>query len=762
MRLNLRNNFVIVLFVCILSSHHSIAGDQLITFNNTRDVRDIVSEGGVIWSATGGGLVGFDVNNESYINFNHLDGIEGTAIDMLKLDSDDNIWMVVERRNLQLFDTQKNMITQTVFSGSEISSINDIAINETGVYLATNIGIGRIKYFPDRNEWFWFEQYKKLGSFPLQEPATCVEIKNGRIWVGTAKGVASAVLSDHIPLNWTNYTTSNGLVSNNVSDIVVIEDKIYFSTDGGISIWDGTSWNKIGIPNGLKKLYNGNGTLHAVVDNGIYNWSGTTWRQVSNEHKWLSSMTIDSDEGIWAGLMQNSFSAGGISFANDTGWVEYTDDSPTCNVVYDIEITEDGTVLLVGGQKGGEWGISIWDGSNWKCWHRPISFKRIFGYSSRSVTVDLDGGYWFGAYGGGLGYIKLQSDGMLDTLIVYDHSVASGQRLIGYEAEHSDYVMAHAVEKDAHGNIWVVNRGAANGNVLVCIPRSYIQSPDTSSWFYYNRSSFNNFSNMDLIAIDGLNRKWLATTANSGSDRAVYVFDDNGTLEDKNDDRSWGPIAGLRQPQANCITWDPDGYIWIGGIDGAYYINANSANPDNEAFTGYYNTRDESVNAIAIDTEGNKWLGTNHGIIILANDLFTIVDRISTDPPYMLPDSTITTIEIDSKSGWAYVGTNNGTIGMRTPYRDYGEKIEKVAVAPNPFNPNKSRMYFTEGLANNADVRIYTPDGRLVRKLSNREAGQGWNGLTDDDRKVADGVYLLMTFNSKGQAGQGKVAVVWK
>jgi ligand-binding sensor domain-containing protein len=763
MRLNLSQHFAIVLIACIIGNIQSFAADQLMAFNNTRNVRDIVSVGNEIWCATSGGLVGFNSEDESFVNFNHLDGIEGTAIDMLTLNSDGNIWMVVERRNLQLFNTQEHMVMQTVFSGSEVSSINDVAISESGVYLATNIGIGRVKYFPELDEWFWFEQYTKLGSFPLQEPATCVAIKDGRIWVGTAMGVASAELNDHIPLTWTNYTTSNGLVSNNVFDIEIIDDNIYFSTVGGISIWIDNSWNKIGVPSGLKKLYNGNGILHAVAYQGIFNWNGITWRRISSEHKWLSSMTIDDDSSVWAGLKQNDFSAGGIAVANDTGWVEYTDDSPISNVTRDIEISGNGVVLLVGGiGTGGDYGISIWNGSNWRCWHRPISNKRIFGYPHRSLAVDFDGGFWFGTHGGGLGYIKLQSDGMLDTLILYDHSVASGQRLIGYDYGDNVYnVLAPAVEKDAQGNIWVVNRGAANGNVLVCIPRSYIQSPDTSSWRYYNHSNFGNFTDMDLLAIDGMNRKWLASTATSGL-RGVYVFDDNGTLDDKNDDRSWGPISGLKQPQANCIKWDPDGYIWIGAIDGAYYINANSVNPGNEAFSAYYNTRDESVNAIEIDVEGNKWLGTNHGILLVGRDLFTIVERISTDPPYMLPDSTITTIEIDSQSGWAYVGTTNGAIGMRTPYRDYGEKIEDVSVVPNPFNPNLSLMYFTEGLANNADVRIYTPDGRLVRKLSNREAGQGWDGLNDDGRKVADGVYLLMTYNSKGQAGQGKVAVVWK
>jgi hypothetical protein len=184
---------------------------------------------------------------------------------------------------------------------------------------------------------------------------------------------------------------------------------------------------------------------------------------------------------------------------------------------------------------------------------------------------------------------------------------------------------------------------------------------------------------------------------------------------------------------------------------------------DGRGFTQFYFARDEPINAIAIDSEGNKWLGTNHGIMIVAPDMFTVTERITAEPPYYLPDSVITAIEIDPHEGWAYIGTNNGTVAMRTPYRDYGEEISAVTFEPNPFNPNRGRMFFTGStLAAGGSIRIYTPDGRLVRTLNRVEAGLGWNGFDDKGNRVASGVYLILAYNGKNQSAQGKVAVVWE
>ncbi len=727
-------------------------------------VRDIVYSNGTIWCATTGGLAGFDPSTEYFDSYTFLDGLEGIGLNGLTLDSTGGIWIVLERRLLQRFDPLNRRVTHTVSGVREVNSINGMTIDQRGIFLATNVGVARIKYFPEQDEWFWFERFTRLGDFPDQEAVTTVVTAGDYIWAGTAMGIARGDLNAPAPLTWVNFTTDDGLPGNEIRDIAVYQDLVYTATNGGISGWDGSNWTTVSNNLTVSRLIVQNDELYAVTGDGLLVFERSAWNLVGAPITSITSTAKDDEGNIWIGLESNNRSSGGVSALTDGNWLPpFLPDSPTANKAKDFAFTAGGCLLMVGGRTPGEFGLNRWNDAAWDYWARPAMPQRAFGYPSLSVTVDFDGGVWLGTFGGGVANFRFRDDASLDTILFYDDSEETGARL-AHNSRYSSMVITSATAVDEAGNVWVVNRGAGDGNVLVCIPHDFIRDrdPDTE-WHYFHRSRFNNFAEFDIIAIDGVGRKWLATTATSEVNRGVYVLDDNGTLDDSTDDQSWGPVPGLNQPQANCLAWDDAGYIWVGTIDGAYYIFTDTRNLEGQGFTQFYYARDEPINAIAIDPAGNKWLGTNHGVMIVAPDMFTVTERISAAAPYFLPDSVITALAVDPRDGWAYIGTNNGTVAMRTPYRDYGESIRAVTIEPNPFNPNRSRMYFTgSSLAGGASARIYTPDGRMVRKLSHLEAGYGWDGLDENGRKVASGIYLILTYNSNNQAGQGKVAVIWR
>ena len=65
---------------------------------------------------------------------------------------------------------------------------------------------------------------------------------------------------------------------------------------------------------------------------------------------------------------------------------------------------------------------------------------------------------------------------------------------------------------------------------------------------------------------------------------------------------------------------------------------------------------------------------------------------------------------------------------------------------PNPFSP-ETRIAFDLPQACEVELAIYSPDGRLVRRLITGERAAGrqtvrWDGLNDAGRKVAGGVYF--------------------
>ncbi len=168
-----------VLLAVFISIGSDVTASQWRSLNNMHDVYDIVFSEGGIWCATGGGFVGFSPDEKSFETYTYIEGIAGTKLNRLAVDDAGGIWMVIENHNMQRFDPEGKRITHSVFS-NEINAINDIAIDTRGIYLATNMGVGRLKYFPDPDDWHWFERFTRLDSssdFPDNIPATSVVIQ---------------------------------------------------------------------------------------------------------------------------------------------------------------------------------------------------------------------------------------------------------------------------------------------------------------------------------------------------------------------------------------------------------------------------------------------------------------------------------------------------------------------------------------------------------------------------------------------------------
>jgi hypothetical protein len=462
------------------------------------------------------------------------------------------------------------------------------------------------------------------------------------------------------------------------------------------------------------------------------------------------------------GRARDGYGPGGIAELIDTTWISHFPSGPASNYLLDAHFSADGAAWFVGGKGPMELGLSRYYNGDWQRWVNPEQTGSLFESPTRTLTADRNGDLWIGSYGGGVGWFR--SDG---TVRLFDADTSTGAHLQAYHPTARNATLAPAVESDSYGNIWVVNRGALNGNILACIPAEFIDHPDSDEpWYYFHRTNFRAFSDFDLIAVDGRGRKWIASTANNASasgEQGVYVLEDGGTIPDSTDDRIWGPIAGLPSPEVLSLKWDPAGYIWAGSTKGAYYVTATNYDLSQSQFTQIYNMRDVPVLSIDIDAMGNKWFGSEFGVSVISSDMFSILRRISTNPPDQLPDERVQMVAVDPHSGRAYIGTSYGTMAIRTPYQDYGETIDQVTFEPNPFDPRKGRLVFTgSSLASGAGARIFTPDGRLIRKLSHDEAAMGWDGRDDSGTDVADGVYLILTHSGSGQAGQGKVAVLRK
>lgn len=743
----------------------AIAQDRWGYIADYRDVRGLHYQDNAIWAATSGGLAVLNLDDLTFDKFSIQDGLAGTGIYSMTSDDQGGLWLAFEDGSIRKYQIGEG-VTQRLYafdSDNPITRVYQMDINPHGLFLATNQGIARIVYTEEFDRWVWFEEYTLLGDFPTNQPVNAIKVVGDYIWAGTDIGIARGDLNTPSPLRWQNYTIDDGLAGNEVIDFDVYDDQLLAVTTAGISSWKNNIWQVFSSTSDAKSVVVVRDSLRAIRSQGVYTWNGEGWDINIPLRNHIRSVVWDDENRVWLGMKFDKIASyrGGIETVVDGEFIEYIPNGAGTRYALEFSFTDKGEVLMVGGYDYGHYGLSLWNGNRWEVWTAPDYRESIFNRQTRSVEVDLDMGIWVGSWGGGLAHYN--SDKSIDR---YGYDEESGFRLVGFnDNSQITTVLIPDIKTDSKGNVWVLNRGAFNTRILICIPRSFVQNPDPDEdWVYFQLDVFNRYPHFDRIAIDDQDRIWIASTSVETSEfQGIYSLNYNGTLDDFSDDQFIGPYIGLNSPQMLDLSWDSAGYIWAGSIDGAYYLNTNVQEISNQSFIPLYPLRDHQVNSISIDPTGNKWFATTLGVKIVAPDLFTLKRTLTVDLPDRLPSMNVSAVGINPATGIAYIGTDKGIVTLDTPHRDYGVEIESISIEPNPFNPNEGRMLFTgSSLADLAKAGIYTPDGRLVRRLNHEEAAFGWDGLTDNGHKVASGIYIIVAHTEAGESERGKVAVIWK
>ena len=94
---------------------------------------------------------------------------------------------------------------------------------------------------------------------------------DGTQWLGTDKGIARHLGYNTLD-NWTIFDTGDGLAGNMVNTINSDSNgKLYFGTDNGLSVLDGTKWTTFRVNDGLVS----NNVLSISIDKNNTVWLGT-------------------------------------------------------------------------------------------------------------------------------------------------------------------------------------------------------------------------------------------------------------------------------------------------------------------------------------------------------------------------------------------------------------------------------------------------------------------------------------------------------
>jgi len=326
---------------------------------------------------------------------------------------------------------------------------------------------------------------------------------------------------------------------------------------------------------------------------------------------------------------------------------------------------------------------------------------------------------------------------------IYDASNSSLQ----YSTKQPDRLIIAGMMYDQDNNLWIVNSSASD---LISVLWN------NNTWNSFNLGATASGIDAGAIAIDHSGQKWILQR-----DHTLLVFNEKNTNGNTTKRLTGNTGNGALPGQyVQSMAVDQEGEMWIGTDEGI----AVCYNPEN-VFTGnnfdaqrivvktgndYGNLLEsESITAIAVNGDNQKWIGTDRaGVFLMSSDGQEQIYHFTEENSPLLSNS-ITSIAMDDK-GNVYFGTAKGIIS----YKDYTippkAVNDSVYVYPNPVRQTYDGLIAITNLVKDSDVKITDINGVLVYKAKAKGGQAVWDGRNFEGRRANTGVYLVFISNPDG------------
>jgi len=735
-------------------------------YTSFREVKGVSFSPGLIWAASTGGLFSFDPNNPANISrFTSLDGLLSNDLSSIIVGNDSKVWAGAFDGSISVLnpvDITWRQITDIRTSNESSKRINSFYQYNNLMFFATEFCI--VKFSIPQFQ-FVDQPYIFLGPLlPIKSPVNDLIVINDTIWAATKNGIAFANINRNLPIqsSWSNFTTANSVLLRNLSNSVAyFNSKIFIGTDSGMVYYQNGSLNT------YAPLYNGNPVLDPVyrmsVSGGTMYFS--TYRGNFKIFK-VNQNNINNAELITSGFEVNSLeinSSGDLLIGTVNNGVDVYRNNSHNYVVPNGPFSNLNFHVTVD-QASRIWALSgpIGDWVNRSGIYR-YDGTSWFNYTYSQFPVMGTGCCgWVFTYPDRLGNLWVAGfgNGLLkisgNDLVRYDETNSILQQFAG-----PGFVLVNGIDEDNSGNLWVLNNRVQNNFINFTQQVGY-PSPVGNSFDVHGI----------FLVIDNYNTKWVILHSTEGSVRGVMYFNENTN-----------PTGGLLTystlgsdiSQVNGVTVDKNGEVWIATNNGVVIIPNPEQVINNPGSiptlfkmriieNGISTPLTESVLSIDVDALNNKWLGTiNNGLIYVSPDGSTLLNRFTTlNSP--LIDNRINTIKADGNSGKVYFGSEKGIVSYQTIAVNPLSECDKIHAGPNPFVVPSGTQLRIDGLVEESTVKILTISGTLVAEFET-PGGRiaNWDGRDLYGNYVSSGIYIIAGYNKDGsKVCTGKVAIVRK
>lgn len=333
-----------------------------------------------------------------------------------------------------------------------------------------------------------------------------------------------------------------------------------------------------------------------------------------------------------------------------------------------------------------------------------------------------------------------------------------------------DYVRVDGLVFDGNGNLWTLNSDGVYGLVE-----------------YTNSGEWMSFMPSALLRSDGKRAASILKGSIIDSRGLLWFVNnyyDNCGLFCYNIERNELTVFNtfvnqdgtqLSPDAVRCVAEDKNGDIWIGTNVGPLLLSTAMMSDPSNGFTQVKVPRNDGtdyadyllsgidITAIAIDGANRKWFATSdNGVYLISADNLTQLQHFQQSNSALLSDN-IEGMAINDQTGEVFFGTDKGLCSYMSDATAAADEMSHEAVwaYPNPVRPDYSGMITITGLTLDADVKIVTANGTLVNEGRSNGGLYQWDGCDRSGKPVASGVYMVLTAKSDGSKGTVcKIAIV--
>ena len=729
------------------------------------DITEIEPAGKMVYVLSSKGLFSYKISDTSVQTYDKMNALNDCNISHIAYcKTAHRLVIIYENQNIDLLDDEGNVFSISDYynkSMTDDKTINEISISGNHAYLSTNFGILKINV----------TSAEITSTYNLGKKVMSTAVYNGYIYAACGDQGIIKGNTTHNLLDKNNWTTESTLSADYLFNY---NNQLIAATNGVVYVKK-EDWEKVAdfsfsfCNNTGGKLIFGNADSVLIFDNL------STSQVIQHDRYALKTLAYDdTNHCYWSHQKDNKLYS--LSIENKEiipNLINICPDGPKYNY-FGFMRYQDNTLYTCGGgfdsfaELNREATVQTFNNDLWTIYQDDDEMKAQFRNRFQDMTcLDVDPKDKTHVMVGGRTGLYEYKEGQF----VHKYDAENSPLMHGTDNNSPNYVLTLGIKYDKEGNLWCLNSLAQEASILKLKTDGTWESHHKEILMDDNNRSL---PNMKCLILDSRGLFWFVN--NHWSIPSFYCFDPSNDGINYynsfiNEDGTKIIPTGVR-----CIMEDNEGNIWIGTNVGPLMLPSNDISEGSNAVlqqvkvprndgTNFadYLLSGVDISCMAVDGGNRKWFGSNgNGVYLISSDNLSQIHHFTSDNSELLSDN-IESITIDHSTGEVFFGTDNGLCSFMSDATAPAESMSKdfVYAYPNPVTPDYTGLITVTGLTVDADVKIVTANGALVAQGTSNGGLFTWDGCDKNGHRVASGVYMVVTATNDGKKGTVcKIAIV--